>query len=89
MTCKPLISKVWPRALLAMPQTATGPARTRDQVQQVAALALFVASWSNKARKAHAAHYPEDDFEKMMVIGCQPMTTAQRIAKYSAPTVQG
>jgi hypothetical protein len=42
-----------------------------------------------EAREAHATRYPEDDVEKMMVIGWQPMTTAQWIAKYSASTVEG
>ena len=40
------------------------------------------------ARKAHAARYPEDDVGTMMVIGWQPMTSAEWIAKYGASTVQ-
>jgi hypothetical protein len=41
-----------------------------------------------EARKAHAARYPEDDVETMMVIRSQPMTGAEWIAKYGASTVQ-
>jgi hypothetical protein len=42
-----------------------------------------------EARRAHAVRYPEDDVETMMVIGWQPMTEAEWIAKYGASTVQG
>jgi hypothetical protein len=42
-----------------------------------------------EARRAHAVRYPEDDVEKMMVIGWQPLTTAEWMAKYDASAVQG
>jgi hypothetical protein len=41
-----------------------------------------------EARRAHAGRYPEDDVGTMMVIGWQPMTAAEWIAKYGASTVQ-
>jgi hypothetical protein len=41
-----------------------------------------------EARKAHAARYPEDHMETMMVIGWQPMTGDKWIAKYGVPTVE-
>jgi hypothetical protein len=41
-----------------------------------------------EARRAHAARYPEDDVEKMMVIGWQPMTATEWIAEYGASTAQ-
>lgn len=41
-----------------------------------------------EARKAHAARYPEDAVETMMVIGWQPMTGAEWIAKYGVSTVE-
>jgi hypothetical protein len=44
---------------------------------------------AEEARRAHAVRYPEDDVETMMVIGWQPMTEAEWIAKYGASTVQG
>jgi hypothetical protein len=42
-----------------------------------------------EARRAHAVRYPEDDVETMMVIGWQPITTAEWMAKYATSTVQG
>jgi hypothetical protein len=41
-----------------------------------------------EARRAHAGRYPEDDVGTMMVIGWQPMTAAEWIAKYGASTAQ-
>jgi hypothetical protein len=41
-----------------------------------------------EARKAHAARYPEDDVDSMMVIGWKPMTAAEWMAKYGASTVR-
>jgi hypothetical protein len=40
------------------------------------------------ARTAHAGRYPEDDVETMMVIGWQPLTGAEWIAKYGVSTVE-
>jgi len=42
-----------------------------------------------EARKAHAARYPEDDLEKMMVIRWPPMTAAEWEAEYCTPPVRG
>ena len=38
-----------------------------------------------EARKAHAARYPEDAVEMMMVIGWQPMTAAEWEGQYCTP----
>jgi hypothetical protein len=42
-----------------------------------------------EARKAHAARYPEDDLEKMMVIRWPPMTAAEWEAEYCTPPGRG
>ena len=44
---------------------------------------------SQIVEEAHAACYPEDDVETLMVIGWPPMTTAEWMAKYGASTVRG
>jgi hypothetical protein len=42
-----------------------------------------------EARKAHAARYPENDVETMMVIPWLPMTATEWEAKYCTPSMRG
>jgi hypothetical protein len=42
-----------------------------------------------EAREAHAARYPEDAVETMMVVGWQPMTATEWEAQYCTPPVRG
>jgi len=42
-----------------------------------------------EARRVHAARYPEDDVEKMMVIARPPMTAAEWEAEYCTPPGRG